>query len=182
MPVHETAGMLRLGGRGSLLGEAGRWSGVAIPGPTPLPWTITMIIGRGGREGTLQEPTVSPGKTGAKERGPLRKVAVLAGGFVVSYALVLTIISDTFFWFAIPGMLGLATVVALVVHAVMSRSPGNDDMKVQAKRFAMIALVAVVMVAVPLVVDVRYLYPFVGVGIMTFVLGGRVWIEQKRRA
>ncbi|TDC69156.1 hypothetical protein E1200_09495 [Actinomadura sp. GC306] len=100
---------------------------------------------------------------------------------LVSYGLTLTLISDTFFWFAIPGMLGLLTVVMIATQAVLGRAPGNDDLRGLLKRYAAIVLVSAVLVAVPLIVDVRFAYPLMGVGMMAFVVAGKVMLEQKRR-
>ncbi|MFG2250284.1 hypothetical protein [Spirillospora sp. NPDC048823] len=78
-------------------------------------------------------------------------------------------------------MLGLLTVVIIATQAVLSRAPGNDDLRVLSKRYAGIVLASAVPVAVPLVVDVRYAYPLMGVGMMAFVVGRKVVVEQRRR-
>ncbi|MBB4777720.1 hypothetical protein [Actinomadura livida] len=101
---------------------------------------------------------------------------------LVSYGLTLTLVSDTFFWFAIPGVLGLLTVVIVATQAVLTRAPGSGDLRVLLKRYAMIVLVSAVLVAVPLVVDVRYAYPLIGVGMMAFLVAGKLLVEQRRSA
>ncbi|TDC85877.1 hypothetical protein [Actinomadura sp. 7K507] len=112
----------------------------------------------------------------------MRLALVCAAIAVVSYGFTLTVISDTFFWFAIPGVLGLLTAVIIATHAVLNRPPGKDAPRVQLTRYAVIVLVSVALVAVPLLADVRYLYPFVGIGMMTFLVASRLLIEQRRGA
>ncbi|TDE35502.1 hypothetical protein [Actinomadura sp. 6K520] len=128
----------------------------------------------------MSNPSAAAGRTG-KRRSAARAAVIWGVTGLVSYGLTLTLISDTFFWFAIPGVLGLLTVVIIATHAVLNRSPGNDDLRVLMKRYAAIVLVSAVLVAVPLVVDVRYAYPLMGVGMMAFLVAGKTLVEQRRR-
>ncbi|MFG2085253.1 MULTISPECIES: hypothetical protein [unclassified Spirillospora] len=131
----------------------------------------------------------SPGAAGqsdkglrrTRERTPLQHALIWVCLAAVSYGLTLTVISDTFFWFAIPGLLGLLTAVMLALHVVLNRSPENDS-KDLVKRYAAVLLVAVVMVAGPMAVDVRYLYPFVGIGMMTFIVATKTLFDRRRAA
>jgi hypothetical protein len=123
-----------------------------------------------------------------------RRVLLLGGGFAVSYGLVLTVISDTFFWFAIPGMLGLLTVVLLALHLFLYRpfggaapyaTDGTDRQgpvkyhyKVLGRRYLLIVVLAAAMVVLPLVLGVRYLGPFIAVGLIALSLGTRFWLPQ----
>ncbi|MEU8797418.1 hypothetical protein [Spirillospora sp. NPDC048819] len=116
-----------------------------------------------------------------RERTPLQRALIWVFIVLVSYGLTLTVISDTFFWFAIPGLLGLLTAVMLAMHAVFRRSP-EDDFKVLLKRYAAVVPVAVAMVAVPMMVDVRYLYPLVGTGMMTFIVATKTLLDRRRVA
>lgn len=149
----------------------------------------------------MAEPSVAPGETGGEPRtgtggrGTPRKAALLAVGFAVSYGLVLSIISDTFFWFAIPGMLGLATVVLLSVQLVLRRPFGGGGVPfatdgsdrqgpvkhhyvVLVRRYLLIVVPGVTMVVLPLVLGIGYLNPFIGVGLLMLVLGTRFWLPQ----
>ncbi|TDC51557.1 hypothetical protein E1281_20245 [Actinomadura sp. KC345] len=134
----------------------------------------------------MSDSSAGAGRTGERRarrrRTPAQQALIWGLIAVTSYGLTLSVISDTFFWFAIPGMLGLLTAVIIATHAVLNRPPGNGDLRVLLKRYAVIVLVCVVMVAVPLLVDVRYLYPFVGIGMMTLVVGGKILAEQRRAA
>ncbi|MEU8347394.1 hypothetical protein AB0C74_37325 [Spirillospora sp. NPDC048832] len=149
----------------------------------------------------MTEPSVAADRTDDDRRtagggrGPLRRAALLGIGFAVSYGLVLTILSDTFFWFAIPGMLGLVTVVLLAVHLLLHRpfggavrfaADGTDrrgpvkyHYRVLLGRYLLLIVVpGVAMTVLPLVLGLRYLGPFVAVGLMTFSLGTRFWLPQ----
>ncbi len=112
----------------------------------------------------------------------------------MSYGLVLTVISDTFFWFAIPGMLGLLTVVLLALHLFLyrpfsgaapfatdgtdRRGPVKYHYKVLGRRYLLIVVFAVAMVVLPLVLGVRYLNPFIAVGLLALSLGTRFWLPS----
>jgi hypothetical protein len=148
----------------------------------------------------MPEPSVAPDKTGGEPRtgdggrDRLRRVALLVGGFVFSYGLVLTILSDVFFWFAIPGLLGLATVVLVTLHLYLHRSfrravpyatdgtdrqgPVKHHYSVLTRRYLLVVLVGAVLAAVPLLVQVKVFYPFIGVGIVTLGQGTRFWLDQ----
>ncbi|WP_433464223.1 hypothetical protein [Spirillospora sp. CA-128828] len=147
----------------------------------------------------MTEPSIAPGRTGGDprtggERGPLRRAALPAGSFVVSYGLALTLLSDTFFWFAIPGMLGLVTVTIITLQSHFYRSfrravpfatdgsnrrrPVRYHYSVLVLRYLLAVLVGATLVAVPLAVKVKFLYPFVGVGIVTVAFGTRLWLNQ----
>lgn len=128
------------------------------------------------------------------ERGALRRVGLLGIAFVVSYGLVLTVLSDTFFWFAIPGMLGLATVVLLATQMMLyrpfgrgvpfatdgtdRRAPVKYHYRVLVLRFLLIAVPAIALVVLPLVLGARYLGPFIAVGLLALSLGLRFWLPQ----
>ncbi|TDB92962.1 hypothetical protein [Actinomadura sp. 7K534] len=128
----------------------------------------------------MSKPSAA-GRTGTGRRSAARSVGIWGVVGLGSYGLTLTLVSDTFFWFAIPGMLGLLTVVVIATQAVLTRAPGSGDLRVLLKRYAAIVLVSAVLVAVPLVVDVRYAYPLIGVGMLAFLVGGKVLVEQRRR-
>ncbi|MEV0661232.1 hypothetical protein ACIBI3_09265 [Actinomadura luteofluorescens] len=133
----------------------------------------------------------------AADAGPRSRLwwaAWLVPGYAISYGLVLPVLSDTFFWLAIPGMLGLACVVILALHVLLEgpfrgavpyatdgtdrRGPVRYHYKVLIGRYLLLVAVGVPMVAVPLAVDVRYLYPFVGTGLVALLLGTRFWLPQ----
>ncbi|TDD68851.1 hypothetical protein E1293_36460 [Actinomadura darangshiensis] len=149
----------------------------------------------------MPEPSVAPGRTdgeprtGTGGRGTPRKAALLAAVFAVSYGLVLSIYSDTFFWFAIPGLLGLVTVVLLAVHLVLRRpfggggvpfatdgsdrqGPVKHHYTVLTRRYLLIVVPGVAMTVLPLLLGIGYLNPFIGVGLMLLSLGTRFWLPQ----
>ncbi|QKW38814.1 hypothetical protein HUT06_36320 [Actinomadura sp. NAK00032] len=149
----------------------------------------------------MAEPSVEVGRAGDERRtagggrGPLRRVAVLGVGFAVSYGLVLTILSETFFWFAIPGMLGLVTVVLLAVHLLLYRSfsgavpfatdgtdrqgPVKYHYRILVRRYLLLIVVpGIAMTVLPLALGLRYLGPFIAVGLMMLSLGTRFWLPQ----
>ncbi|GAA2296490.1 hypothetical protein GCM10010402_63710 [Actinomadura luteofluorescens] len=147
----------------------------------------------------MGRPPAEPGGTGEEPRSHdrrdrARRAAWLAAGFAVSYGLVLTVVSDTFFWVAIPGMLGLGTVVLLALQLLLHspfggavpyatdgtdrRGPVRYHYKVLVRRYLLLVAVGAAMVAVPLVADVRFLYPFVGAGLVALPLGTRFWLPQ----
>ncbi|MFG2016605.1 hypothetical protein [Actinomadura geliboluensis] len=146
----------------------------------------------------MAEPSVAAGQAdgaGGGGRGPLRRAALLGGGFAVSYGLVLTVLSDTFFWFAIPGMLGLVTVVLLAMHLLLYRpfggavpfaADGTDregpvkyHYRILVGRYLLlIAVPGIAMIALPLALGLRYLGPFIAVGMMALLLGTRFWLPQ----
>lgn len=107
--------------------------------------------------------------------------AVLAVVGVASYALTLTIASDTFFLLAVPGMLGLTTVVIVAVYHTQRRPLPDVDVPADGarlgpvvrrhrmlllRRYAAHVALAVVLCGVPFLVEVRVLYPLVGVGVL----------------
>jgi hypothetical protein len=144
----------------------------------------------------MAEPSVAHGESRtAGGRGPLRRAALLVVGFAVSYGLVLSILSDTFFWFAIPGMLGLVTVVILALQMLLYRSfggavryatdgtdrrgPVKYHYTVLVRRCLLIAVSGIAMVVLPLVLGgVRYLGPFIAVGMLALLLGTKFWLPQ----
>ncbi|SNR28375.1 hypothetical protein [Actinomadura mexicana] len=154
----------------------------------------------------MQEPSGAPGDpdgerppggraaTDTGPRGGLWWAAWLVPGYAISYGLVLAVLSDSLFWIAIPGMVGLATVVLLALHVLLEgpfrgavpyatdgtdrRGPVKHHYKVLIGRYLVLVVAGVSMVAVPLAVDVRYLYPFVGTGGVALLLGTRFWLPQ----
>ena len=143
----------------------------------------------GGEPPTDERPGADPGP-----RGRWWWAAWLVPGYAISYGLVLALLSDGFFWLAIPGMLGLATVVLLALHVLLEgpfgaavpyatdgtdrEGPVKHHYKILIGRYLLVAVVSVAMVAVPLAVDVDYLYPFVGTGMVALLLGTRFWLPQ----
>lgn len=154
----------------------------------------------------MPEPSGAPRDTGGERppdgrpstdagpRGRLWWAAWLVPGYALSYGLVLAVLSDSFFWVAIPGMVGLATVVLMALHVVLEgpfrravpyatdgtdrQGPVKYHYKILVGRYLLVVVVSVPMVAVPLAVDVRYLYPFVGTGLVALLLGTRFWLPQ----
>ncbi|NDU72333.1 hypothetical protein GWI34_06800 [Actinomadura sp. DSM 109109] len=154
----------------------------------------------------MVEPSAAPGGTGeeprpggpsASEAGPRGRAwwaAWLVPCFAVSYGLVLLVLSDTYFWFAIPGMVGIATVVILALNVLLHgpfggavpyatdgtdrRGPVKHHYKVLIRRYLTLVAAGGAMVAVPLAADVRFLYPLVGTGMVALLLGTRFWLPQ----
>lgn len=134
----------------------------------------SAALGRGGRNraGDGDRPAV-------RSRSTARQAAVWAVVGAVSYGLTLSLLSDTFFWFAIPGVLGLLVTVLVATNAFLGGADGRKDL---AARYGGILLASAALVAVPILADVPYLYPLVGVGMMAVLGGGRLLIEQWRGA
>jgi len=152
----------------------------------------------------MADPSVVPGQSGGARgagepeagggRGVLRRAVFLGGGLAVSYGLVLTVLSDTFFWFAIPGMLGLAIVVLLGTQMLLfrpfggtvpfatdgtdRRGPVKYHYRVLVLRYLLVAVPAIALVVLPLVLGVRYLGPFIAVGLLALLLGTKFWLPQ----
>ncbi|GGQ02723.1 hypothetical protein BKA00_004370 [Actinomadura coerulea] len=130
----------------------------------------------------------------AGRRSRLWWAAWLVPGYAISYGLVLPALGDRFWWLGIPGMVGLACVVLIALNVLLEgpfrgavpyatdgtdrRGPVRHHCKVLVGRYLLLVAVGVPMVVVPLAVDVRYLYPFVGTGLMALLLGTRFWLPQ----
>lgn len=138
----------------------------------------------------MTEPSAAAGRAGTSDggnggrpagrpRSTARQAAVWAVVGAVSYGLTLSLLSDTFFWFAIPGVLGLLVTVLVATNAFLGGADGRKDL---AARYGGILLASAALVAVPILADVPYLYPLVGVGMMAVLGGGRLLIEQWRGA
>jgi hypothetical protein len=121
-------------------------------------------------------------------RSPLRRGALVALVALICYGLTLSLLSDSWFLLAIPGFLGLVVLVVLAVHRALNtplkagpvatpaspvdgRGVVRSHYVVLLKRYAVLVVTAVAAVAVPLVIDIAYLYPMVGIGIATFKVG-----------
>ncbi|URN06617.1 hypothetical protein LUW74_27105 [Actinomadura madurae] len=147
----------------------------------------------------MPEPSVAPDTTssGARDGGGrdrLRRAALLAVGFAFSYGLVLTLLSDVFFWFAIPGLLGLVTVVIITLHLYLHRpfghavpyatdgtdreGPVRHHYAVLTRRYLLIVVAGATLAAVPLVLKAAVAYPLIGVGIVTLGQGTRFFLDQ----
>jgi hypothetical protein len=154
----------------------------------------------------MPERSAAPGGTGGEPRADgrapadgdrrdrMRRAAYLAAGFAVSYVLLLAVRSDTFYWAAILGMLGLAIVVLLALQMALYRpfggpvpyaTDGTDRQgpvkyhyKVLVRRYLLVMAVAAAMVAVPLVAGVGHLGPFLGAGLVSLLMGTRFWLPQ----
>ncbi|MEU8121166.1 hypothetical protein AB0C21_20855 [Spirillospora sp. NPDC049024] len=154
----------------------------------------------------MSEPSAGPGSTGGEPRAKGRpstnddrrqwmwRPSYLAAGFAVSFVLLLAVRSDTFYWVAVLGMLGLAIVVLLALQLALYRpfggpvpyaTDGTDRQgpvkyhyKVLVRRYLLVMAVAAVLVAVPLAVGVGYLGPFLGAGLISLGMGTRFWLPQ----
>lgn len=155
----------------------------------------------------VSETSVEPGEvyeSPPPERRPERErmapairsvLWLLAAG--ASYALTLSVASDDYFLLAIPGILGLAVVEAVAVQAVLRRpsrgaiapypTDGTDYRgavkylhTALAKRYAVLVLLGLTIVAVPLVTGVTYLIPLMGVGLLGVMLATYYWFDQLR--
>ncbi|WP_141581626.1 hypothetical protein [Actinomadura sp. WMMA1423] len=143
----------------------------------------------GGEPRTEGRPPVEGGR-----QARLRRATCLTAGFAVSYVLLLAIRSDTFFWIAIPGMLGLAIVVLLALQTLLygpfggavphatdgtdRRGPVKYHYKVLVRRYLLVMATGAVMLVVPAVVGIGYLGPFLGAGLIALPMGTRFWLPQ----
>jgi len=148
----------------------------------PKPWTGSDRAGDASRTESLER------------KSPRRRAPLWALVAIVSYGLTLSILSDTFFLLAMPGMLGLAIVVIMAVQAVQHRSFGADapyatdgtdcrgvvryHYSTLLKRYAATGVSAAALGAVPLLADIAYLYPLLGVGILGIVIGTYTLLDQ----
>ncbi|HYH33061.1 MAG TPA: hypothetical protein VD903_22040 [Pseudonocardia sp.] len=123
-----------------------------------------------------------------------RRAAWWSVSAVGAYALTLTLASDSIYFLAFPGLIGLAVVVIVGVGAVLRRSFGaavpyptdGSDRRgavrhhytVLVRRYAVVAGTSVVCTGLPLVASVWFLYPLVGAGMIGLVAGTRLWLEQ----
>ncbi|XRQ05153.1 hypothetical protein ACN3XK_52655 [Actinomadura welshii] len=117
-----------------------------------------------------------------RERTPLERAGWWAVAAAASYGLMLTVASDTFFWFAIPGFLGLTAVVWVAMSAVLRKVPWNDDVMGLVKRYCLIFVLGAALIAVPWVTDLPHLYPFMGIGMLVLFTGPKILADQKRDA
>ncbi|MCF6526474.1 hypothetical protein [Streptomyces sp. JJ36] len=156
------------------------------------------------RTTTPEAAARAAGPAGAGKRRParLRGPALWAAGVAASYGLLLTLRSDTFFFLAVPGVLGLVCLVGIRVvdgltqpvggaAAVFGPAPGEGAgghrallrlyRRVLLRRYAVLAVLTALFLAVPAVLDPRFLFPFFGVGVVCLVTGAGVLLDQARR-
>lgn len=140
-------------------------------------------------------PTTPPGITGRAV--PLRREALWALAAAVSYGLTLFVGSEELVLLAIPGMLGLVVLEVLAVQYVLRRpargsqapyATDGTDRKgpvtylyaALLKRYALLVVISLVIMAVPLVTRATYLIPLMGVGLLGIVLATVCWFDQLR--
>ncbi len=127
------------------------------------------------------------------QRRPVRRALVL----IVSYGLILTLLSDAFFFLAIPGMFGLLFAAYGIALSVMHKSFVASEVPYRVdgtersgvvkyhrtavlKRYAVLILVSVALPLVPLVAPVTVLYPLIGFGLALAAAATQCLIDQLR--
>ncbi|WP_314174444.1 hypothetical protein [Streptomyces winkii] len=128
---------------------------------------------------------------------PLRREALWALAAAASYAVTLFVASDDLVFLAIPGILGLVALEVAAVRYVLRRpsrgapapyaTDGSDQKgpvhflyAALLKRYAILVLSCLVIMAVPLVTRVSYLIPLMGVGLLGVALATVFWFDQLR--
>lgn len=127
----------------------------------------------------------------------MRRGLYLALAFVVCYGLLLTVATDSLYLLAVPGILGFVVVAFVATDSVQNRpvEPGdlplagsNLDHRAVVKRhyqtvyrrYAVLAATGVVCVVGALLIQVGYVAPFIGIGLLTFIVATRTWLDQLR--
>lgn len=139
-----------------------------------------------------------PAPAVAPERAvPLRREVLWALGVAASYAVTLFLGSDDLVFLAIPGMLGLVALEVVAVRYVLRRpsrgtpapyptdgsdhkGPVNFLYAALLKRYAVLVVSSLVLMAVPLVTRATDLIPLMGVGLLGIVLATVFWFDQLR--
>lgn len=115
----------------------------------------------------------------------MRRAAWWSAGAAGAYALTLTVASDTFYFLAFPGVLGLVVLVVIAVGSVLRAplpgGPARRRYAVLVQRYGVVAGVSVVCMVLPLMASVSFLHPLAGVGVMGLMIGTGVWLEQMGR-
>lgn len=134
----------------------------------------------------------------AKLRGPspLRRAAFWTGAFALFYGLSLSVLSDSLFLLAIPGLIGLAalgsTGALLALHAPLrgqipyatdgtnSQGAVEHHRSVLRKRLGILVFACLAAAATVPVTKSDYAIPLAPLSILALFVGTRFWFEQAR--
>ncbi|SCK42521.1 hypothetical protein [Streptomyces sp. WMMB 322] len=147
---------------------------------------------------TLSPPEDPPAPVGLPERAvPLRREVLWAVAAAASYGMTLFLGSGGLVLLAIPGFLGLAVLEVMAVRYVLRRpsrgtpapyptdgsdhrGPVNFLYAALLKRYAVLVVSSLVLMAVPLVTRAASLIPLMGVGLLGIALATVFWFDQLR--
>lgn len=188
------AGPARTEGSGAKRTEA--VAGSPEPGAGPATAASAPAAGRPARAND-RAATPPPGPAGAPATTPPRREPLWALATAASYGVTLFVASDDLVFLAIPGMLSLAFLEFLGVRYVLRRpargseapyaTDGSDHRGVVnhlhaalLRRYGLLVLICLTLMAVPLITRASYLIPLMGVGLLGVVLATVCWFDQLR--
>lgn len=165
------------------------------PAPAPAPGPAAPEGARA--QGGDRPATPPPGPAGVPATTPPRREPLWALAMAASYGVTLFVASDDLIYLAIPGLLSLAVLELLGVRYFLRR-PGRGSQAPYAtdgsdrrgvvnylyaallKRYLLLVLLSLALMAVPLVTRATYLFPLMGVGLLGVVLATVCWFDQLR--
>lgn len=165
----------------------------APPAPPPPPPPAAGAVAFGSTAQPLGQAVPPPPGRGT----PLRREALWAAAAAASYGATLFIGSDDYMILAIPGMLGLVLLEVVAVRYVLRRpsrgsqasyaTDGSDHRgavhflyAALVKRYILLVLCSLAVMAVPLVTRATYSIPLMGVGLLGVILATVYWFDQLR--